>query len=149
MVIFRYVEDKDVFQKFYSKMLAKRLVQQNSASDDAEASMISKLKVSGRVSLEAYPTMCVCSISLRKSSKGGQSCSVLKCEGGMSCLAYIHVVPLGYFSRRGSKVNYPPGPPGLDCGSPRKLISYTRGLAWYCRLSMFLAAVHAYSDGQR
>jgi len=44
MVIFRYVEDKDVFQKFYSKMLAKRLVQQNSASDDAEASMISKLK---------------------------------------------------------------------------------------------------------
>ena len=46
MVIFRYVEDKDVFQKFYSKLLAKRLVQQNSASDDAEASMISKLKVS-------------------------------------------------------------------------------------------------------
>ena len=45
MVIFKYVEDKDVFQKFYSKMLAKRLVQQNSASDDAEASMISKLKV--------------------------------------------------------------------------------------------------------
>ncbi|CAI7988728.1 Cullin-1 [Geodia barretti] len=44
MVIFRYVEDKDVFQKFYSKLLAKRLVQQNSASDDAEASMISKLK---------------------------------------------------------------------------------------------------------
>ena len=45
MVIFKYVEEKDVFQKFYSKMLAKRLVQQNSASDDAEASMISKLKV--------------------------------------------------------------------------------------------------------
>ena len=36
MVIFRYVEDKDVFQRFYSKMLAKRLVQANSASDDAE-----------------------------------------------------------------------------------------------------------------
>jgi cullin 1 len=33
-----------VFQKFYSKMLAKRLVQHMSASDDAEASMISKLK---------------------------------------------------------------------------------------------------------
>ena len=36
MIIFRYVEDKDVFQRFYSKMLAKRLVQANSASDDAE-----------------------------------------------------------------------------------------------------------------
>merc|ERR1712038_1588244 len=44
MVVFEYIEDKDVFQKFYSKMLAKRLVQHMSASDDAEASMISKLK---------------------------------------------------------------------------------------------------------
>ncbi|MGH0132092.1 UNVERIFIED_CONTAM: hypothetical protein FKN15_027713 [Acipenser sinensis] len=45
MVVFKYIEDKDVFQKFYAKMLAKRLVHQNSASDDAEASMISKLKL--------------------------------------------------------------------------------------------------------
>ncbi|XP_041458343.1 cullin-1-like [Lytechinus variegatus] len=44
MVVFKYIDDKDVFQKFYSKMLAKRLVHHNSASDDAEASMISKLK---------------------------------------------------------------------------------------------------------
>lgn len=36
MVVFKYIEDKDVFQKFYSKMLAKRLVQHMSASDDAE-----------------------------------------------------------------------------------------------------------------
>lgn len=44
MTVFTYIEDKDVFQKFYSKWLAKRLVQQLSASDDAEATMISKLK---------------------------------------------------------------------------------------------------------
>ena len=44
MIVFKYIEDKDVFQKFYSKMLAKRLVGHLSASDDAEASMISKLK---------------------------------------------------------------------------------------------------------
>ncbi|XP_043217882.1 cullin-1-like [Amphibalanus amphitrite] len=44
MIVFKYIEDKDVFQTFYSKMLAKRLVHQISASDDAEASMISKLK---------------------------------------------------------------------------------------------------------
>lgn len=44
MIVFRYIEDKDVFQKFYSKMLAKRLVGHLSASDDAEASMISRLK---------------------------------------------------------------------------------------------------------
>ncbi len=44
MIVFTYIEDKDVFQKFYSKWLAKRLVQQASASDDAEATMITKLK---------------------------------------------------------------------------------------------------------
>ncbi|KAG5681883.1 hypothetical protein PVAND_011290 [Polypedilum vanderplanki] len=44
MIVFKYITDKDVFQKFYSKMLAKRLVFYMSASDDAEASMISKLK---------------------------------------------------------------------------------------------------------
>ncbi|CAF4123351.1 unnamed protein product, partial [Rotaria magnacalcarata] len=44
MVVFNYVEDKDVFQKFYGKLLAKRLVGQLSASDDYEESMITKLK---------------------------------------------------------------------------------------------------------
>ena len=52
MVVFKYIEDKDVFQKFYSKMLAKRLVQHMSASDDAEASMISKLKQVNKVVLK-------------------------------------------------------------------------------------------------
>lgn len=44
MTVFKYIEDKDVFQKFYSRMLAKRLVHVSSVSDDAETSMISKLK---------------------------------------------------------------------------------------------------------
>lgn len=44
MIVFTYIEDKDVFQKFYSKWLARRLVQQTSASDDAESTMITKLK---------------------------------------------------------------------------------------------------------
>ncbi|TKC53610.1 hypothetical protein EI555_015443 [Monodon monoceros] len=44
IAVFKYIEDKDVFQKFYAKMLAKSLVPKNSVSDDAEASMISKLK---------------------------------------------------------------------------------------------------------
>ena len=44
MTVFKYIEDKDVFQKFYSRMLAKRLVHTNSASEEAEISMIGKLK---------------------------------------------------------------------------------------------------------
>lgn len=44
MAIFKYLEDKDVFQKFYSKMLSRRLISAQSLSDEAEASMITKLK---------------------------------------------------------------------------------------------------------
>ena len=44
VTVFKYVEDKDVFQNFYSKMLAKRLVSFTSVSDEAEMSMIGKLK---------------------------------------------------------------------------------------------------------
>lgn len=44
MTVFKYIEDKDVFQKFYSRMLARRLVSTNTSSEDAETSMISKLK---------------------------------------------------------------------------------------------------------
>jgi cullin 1 len=44
MEIFKFIDDKDVFQKFYQKKLSTRLVQGTSASDDSESSMISKLK---------------------------------------------------------------------------------------------------------
>ena len=44
MVLFKYIDDKDVFQAFYTTKLCKRLIRNFSASDEAEASMISKLK---------------------------------------------------------------------------------------------------------
>lgn len=39
-----YVSDKDLFAEFYRKKLAKRLLQERSASDDAERSLLTKLK---------------------------------------------------------------------------------------------------------
>lgn len=42
--IFKYVDDKDVFQKFYAKMLGRRLIHQSSISEEAEISMIGRLK---------------------------------------------------------------------------------------------------------
>ncbi|KAF0519714.1 Cullin-domain-containing protein [Gigaspora margarita] len=44
MTLFKYVEDKDIFLKFYAKLLAKRLVNGTSRSEEAENSLISKLK---------------------------------------------------------------------------------------------------------
>lgn len=45
ITIFKYIEDKDVYQKFYSRMLAKRLIHELSQSMDAEEAMINRLKV--------------------------------------------------------------------------------------------------------
>ncbi|VDK53386.1 unnamed protein product [Cylicostephanus goldi] len=44
MVVFKYIEDKDVFSKFYTKMFSKRLISETSASEEAEVSLINKLK---------------------------------------------------------------------------------------------------------
>lgn len=43
--LFRLIQGKDVFEAFYGKDLAKRLLLSKSASVDAEKSMLSKLKV--------------------------------------------------------------------------------------------------------
>uniref|UniRef100_A0A915PMJ1 Cullin family profile domain-containing protein n=1 Tax=Setaria digitata TaxID=48799 RepID=A0A915PMJ1_9BILA len=44
IVLFRFIQGKDVFEAFYKKDLAKRLLLGRSASVDAEKSMLSKLK---------------------------------------------------------------------------------------------------------
>lgn len=44
ITIFKYIEDKDVYQKFYSRMLAKRLIHEQSLSMDSEEAMINRLK---------------------------------------------------------------------------------------------------------
>lgn len=44
VMLFRYLREKDVFEKYYKQHLAKRLLGGRSVSDDAERSMIAKLK---------------------------------------------------------------------------------------------------------
>jgi len=44
MMLFRFIQEKDVFEKYYKQHLAKRLLLGRSVSDDAERNMISKLK---------------------------------------------------------------------------------------------------------
>jgi len=44
VMLFRYLQEKDVFEKYYKQHLAKRLLGGRSVSDDAERSMITKLK---------------------------------------------------------------------------------------------------------
>ncbi|XP_047314720.1 cullin-3A-like [Impatiens glandulifera] len=44
MMLFRYLQEKDVFEKYYKQHLAKRLLSGKTFSDDAERSLIVKLK---------------------------------------------------------------------------------------------------------
>lgn len=44
MMLFRYLQEKDVFEKYYKQHLAKRLLLGKTVSDDAERSLIVKLK---------------------------------------------------------------------------------------------------------
>lgn len=52
MVLFRYLLEKDVFERYYKAHLAKRLLLNKSVSDDSEKNMISKLKVNFIISYE-------------------------------------------------------------------------------------------------
>ncbi|GFY83000.1 cullin 3 [Actinidia rufa] len=44
MMLFRYLEEKDVYEKYYKQHLAKRLLSGQTVSEDAERSLIVKLK---------------------------------------------------------------------------------------------------------
>ncbi|XP_054809824.1 cullin-3A-like isoform X2 [Prosopis cineraria] len=44
MMLFRYLQEKDVFEKYYKQHLAKRLLSGKTVSDDAERSLLVKLK---------------------------------------------------------------------------------------------------------
>lgn len=44
IALFRYLQDKDVFEEFYKTLLAKRLLTSRGSSDEAEKIVISKLK---------------------------------------------------------------------------------------------------------
>lgn len=44
ITVFKYLDDKDVYQRHYARMLAKRLIHGQTASMDAEEVMINKLK---------------------------------------------------------------------------------------------------------
>jgi cullin 3 len=45
ITVFRYITEKDVFERYYKGHLAKRLLHGRSVSDDAERGMLAKLKV--------------------------------------------------------------------------------------------------------
>lgn len=59
IIVFKYLDEKDHFQKSYSKLLAKRLIHGVSASMDSEELMINMLKQVKRVRLTRTNIVCI------------------------------------------------------------------------------------------
>lgn len=57
IMLFRFLRDKDVFERYYKQHLAKRLLFNRSVSDDAERGMLGKLKVRETDRYEWYLTV--------------------------------------------------------------------------------------------
>lgn len=55
MMLFRYLQEKDVFEKYYKQHLAKRLLSGRTVSDDAERSLLVKLKTECGYQVPAPP----------------------------------------------------------------------------------------------
>ena len=64
MVLFRYLQEKDVFERYYKQHLARRLLLNKSGSDDSEKNMISKLKVLEYLRHDLYFSGC-CDINMQ------------------------------------------------------------------------------------
>ena len=45
IIVFRFISEKDIFERYYKSHLSKRLLTGRSVSDDAERGMLAKLKV--------------------------------------------------------------------------------------------------------
>lgn len=76
MMLFRFIQEKDVFEKYFKQHLARRLLLGTSMSDEAERNMISKLKVCEPLSLSLLdaPLACSC-FSFRVYASGTSSLS--------------------------------------------------------------------------
>lgn len=46
--LFAYIADKDIFHKYYSKLLSKRIIQLTSVSDEAEERMLKNMRKASR-----------------------------------------------------------------------------------------------------
>ena len=57
IIVFKYLDDKDLFQKSYSKLFAKRLIHGSYQSLENEETMITMLK---QVSVAAKDRLCSC-----------------------------------------------------------------------------------------
>lgn len=115
LVLFRFIHGKDIFEAFYKKDLAKRLLLQKSSSFDAEKLMISKLKAECGASFTNKLEGMFKDIDISKDvmSSFKQSPFYSQLAGGGLDL-YVHVLTAGYW----------PAYPQIEVTLPKQMNDY-------------------------
>ncbi|KAA0190358.1 hypothetical protein HAZT_HAZT003085 [Hyalella azteca] len=112
MVLFRFLQEKDVFERYYKQHLAKRLLLQKSVSEDSEKTMISKLKTECgcqfTTKLEGMFKDVSISTTINNEFKQRQP----TCGSNNSVDIYVRVLTSGYWptTLTSSKTNIPLAP---------------------------------------
>jgi len=112
MTVFKYIEEKDVFMTFYSKSLAKRLIQGTSASEDTESNMIAKLKSACGFEYTAKLQKMFTDISLSRDLQENFKTHISDNEIPMSCDFSVLVLTSGA---------WPLTPPATNFDTPKEL----------------------------
>lgn len=84
MRLLAYISDKDLFAEFFRKKLARRLLNQVSASDEHERSILSRLKQQCGAQFTSKVSLQLCFLSFWENKKnhaceGGHKLSILSC----------------------------------------------------------------------
>lgn len=84
IVLFRFIIDKDVFERYYKAHLAKRLLNGRSVSEDAERNMVARLKVESSVRAVQTDILCFLANKITRgqtaatnSRKSSRECSTI------------------------------------------------------------------------
>lgn len=97
LVLFRFIHGKDVFEAFYKKDLAKRLLVNKSASVDAEKSMLSKLKQECGAAFTGKLEGMFKDVELSKDMMVSFKNHMLSHQMDASIDMYVNVLTMGYW----------------------------------------------------
>jgi cullin-4 len=114
LILFRFIHGKDIFEAFYKKDLAKRLLLQKSSSFDAEKLMISKLKAECGASFTNKLEGMFKDIDISKDIMAAFKSSPFHSQLSAGLDLYVHVLTAGYW----------PAYPVIEVTLPKQMSDY-------------------------
>ncbi|KAH7431373.1 hypothetical protein KP509_08G045100 [Ceratopteris richardii] len=113
MMLFRYLQEKDIFEKYYKQHLAKRLLSAKSVSEDAERSLILKLKTECGYQFTSKLESMFLDMKTSKDTMQGFNAMLSSSDICDSPSLSVQVLTTGSW----------PTQPGTNCNLPREILA--------------------------